>query len=80
MKKAFPKATVTKGFSIYGHEVRTGGESVNPYNPSTSESTLTSQYISFGLTWRIGRTEMESQQIHGKKPSGKKAKKDSNSQ
>ncbi|MBP5677634.1 MAG: outer membrane beta-barrel protein [Bacteroidales bacterium] len=52
--------------------VRTGGESVNPYNPSTSESTLTSQYISFGLTWRLGRTEMESQQTHGKKVSGKK--------
>jgi outer membrane receptor protein involved in Fe transport len=52
--------------------VRTGGESVNPYNPSTSESTLTSRYISFGLTWRIGRTEMESQQTHGKKPSGRK--------
>ena len=47
--------------------VRTGGESVNPYNPSTSESTLTSRYVSFGLTWRIGRTEMESQQSHGKK-------------
>ena len=52
--------------------VRTGGESVNPYNPSTSESTLTSRYISFGLTWRIGRTEMESQQTHGKKPNGRK--------
>ena len=24
VKKAFPKANVTKGFSIYGHEVRTG--------------------------------------------------------
>ena len=24
VKKAFPKATVTKGFSIYGHEVRSG--------------------------------------------------------
>ena len=47
--------------------VRTGGESINPYNPSTSESTLTSRYVSFGLTWRIGRTEMESQQQHGKK-------------
>lgn len=47
--------------------VRTGGESVNPYIPSTSESTLTSRYVSFGLTWRIGRTEMESQQSHGKK-------------
>ncbi len=52
--------------------VRTGGESVNPYNPSISESTLTSRYISFGLTWRIGRTEMESQQTHGKKPSGRR--------
>ena len=52
--------------------VRTGGESINPYNPSTNESTLTSRYISFGLTWRIGRTEMESQQTHGKKPSRKK--------
>jgi len=52
--------------------VRTGGESVNPYNPSISESTLTSRYISFGLTWRIGRTEMESQQTHGKKSSGRK--------
>ena len=44
--------------------VRTGGESVNP---STTESTLTSQYVSFGLTWRLGRTEMEPQQTHGKK-------------
>ena len=46
--------------------VRTGGESVNPYNPSTTESTLTSRYVSFGLTYRLGRTEMESQQTHGK--------------
>ena len=52
--------------------VRTGSESVNPYNPSISESTLTSRYVSFGLTWRIGRTEMESQQTHGKKSSGRK--------
>ena len=52
--------------------VRTGGESVNPYNPSTSESTLTSRYVSFGLTWRIGRTEMESQQQHEKKRSERK--------
>ena len=54
--------------------VRTGGESTNPYNPSTTESTLTSQYVSFGLTWRIGRTEMEGQQTHGKKASGKRKK------
>lgn len=47
--------------------VRKGGESTNPYNPSTSESTLTSQYVSFGLTWRIGRTEMEGMHQHGKK-------------
>lgn len=47
--------------------VRTGGESVNPYNPSTSESTITSQYVSFGLTWRIGRTEMEGMQQKEKK-------------
>ena len=52
--------------------VRTGGESVNPYNPSISESTLTSRYVSFGLTWRIGHTEMESQQTHGKKPIGRR--------
>ncbi len=52
--------------------VRTGGQSVNPYNPSSSESSLTSRYISFGLTWRIGRTEMESLQQHGKKSGGKK--------
>ena len=52
--------------------VRTGGESINPYHPSISESTLTSRYVSLGLTWRIGRTEMESQQTHGKKPSGRK--------
>ena len=51
--------------------IRTGGESVNPYNPSTNESTLTSRYVSFGLTWRLGRTEMESQQTHGKKASHK---------
>jgi hypothetical protein len=47
--------------------VRTGGESVNPYNPSTSESTLTSRYVSFGLTWRLGRTEMEGMQQKEKK-------------
>lgn len=52
--------------------VHTAGESVNPYNPSTSESSLTSRYISFGITWRIGRTEMESQQTHGKKASRKR--------
>ncbi len=52
--------------------VRTGGESVNPYNPSVSERTLTSRYVSFGLTWRIGHTEMESLQTHGKKPIGRK--------
>lgn len=69
--------------------VRTGGASTNPYNPSTTESTLTSQYVSFGLTFRfsayaieapqellhIGRTEMEGQQTHGKRASGKKTKK-----
>ena len=55
--------------------VRTGGESVNPYNPSTSESTLTSRYVSFGLTWRIGRTELEDLQQHGKKSGGRKTKK-----
>ncbi len=47
--------------------VRTGGESVNPYNPSTSESTLTTKYVSFGLTWRLGRTEMEGMQQKEKK-------------
>ena len=47
--------------------IHTGGESINPYNPSSNESTLTSRYVSFGLTWRLGRTEMESQQTHGKK-------------
>lgn len=51
---------------------RTSGESVNPYNPSISESTLTSRYVSIGLTWRIGRTEMESQQSHGKKSNSRK--------
>ncbi|MBO4741738.1 MAG: TonB-dependent receptor family protein [Bacteroidales bacterium] len=59
---------------IFG-TVRTGGESVNPYNPSTSESTVTSQYVSLGITWRIGRAEMESQQSHGKKSGTKKSKK-----
>ena len=58
--------------------VRTGSESVNPYNPSVSESTLTSRYVSFGLTWRIGRTEMESQQQHGRKPSGRKNRQQTN--
>ena len=52
--------------------VRTGGESINPYNPSNSEKTITSRYISLGLTWRIGRTEMERLQTHGKKVSGRK--------
>ncbi len=50
--------------------VRTGS-SVNPYNPSVSESTTDSRYVSFGLTWRLGRTEMESQQSHGKKATPK---------
>ena len=49
----------------------TGGESVNPYNPSTAESTLISQYVSFGLTYRLGRTEMEGMQQHGNKTSHK---------
>ena len=31
MKKAFPKANVTKGFSIYGHEVRTGKAKVEKW-------------------------------------------------
>ena len=31
VKKAFPKATVTKGFSIYGHEVRTGKDKVEKW-------------------------------------------------
>ena len=55
--------------------VRTGSESINPYNPSTAESTLTSRYVSLGLTWRIGRTELESRQTHGKKSGGRKTKK-----
>ncbi len=54
--------------------VRSGGLSVNPYNPSVSESTTESRYVSFGLTWRLGRTEMESQQSHGKKEPRKKGK------
>ncbi len=52
--------------------VRTGGSSLNPYNPSVSESTTESRYVSFGLTWRIGRTEMEAQQTHGKKDAKKR--------
>lgn len=31
VKKAFPKATVTKGFSIYGHEVRSGKAKVGKW-------------------------------------------------
>ena len=31
VKKAFPKATVTAGFSIYGHEVRTGKAKVEKW-------------------------------------------------
>ena len=54
--------------------VRTGGSSVNPYNPSVSESTTESRYVSFGLTWRLGRTEMETRQTHGKKEPRKKGK------
>lgn len=54
--------------------VRTGGFSVNPYNPSVSESTTDSRYVSFGLTWRLGRTEMETQHTHGKKEPRKKGK------
>ncbi len=54
--------------------VRTGGSSVNPYNPSVSESTTDSRYVSFGLTWRLGRTEMEAQQTHGKKEPRRKNK------
>ena len=31
VKKAFPKSNVTKGFSIYGHEVRTGKAKVEKW-------------------------------------------------
>ena len=31
VKKAFPKATVTQGFSIYGHEVRSGKAKVGKW-------------------------------------------------
>ena len=31
VKKAFPKATVTGAFSIYGHEVRTGRAKVEKW-------------------------------------------------
>ena len=31
VKKAFPKATFPKGFSIYGHEVRTGKAKVEKW-------------------------------------------------
>ena len=31
VKKAFPKATVTQGFAIYGHEVRTGKAKVEKW-------------------------------------------------
>ena len=31
VKKAFPKATVIKGFSIYGHEVRSGKAKVEKW-------------------------------------------------
>lgn len=51
--------------------VRTSGSSINPYNPSVSESTTESRYVSFGLTWRLGRTEMEARQTHGKKATPK---------
>lgn len=54
--------------------VRTGGSSVNPYNPSVSESSTESRYVNFGFTWRLGRTEMEAQQNHGKKEPKKKNK------
>ena len=54
--------------------VHTGGSSVNPYNPSVRESTTESRYVSFGLTWRLGRTEMEAHQTHGKKEPRKKDK------
>ena len=47
--------------------IRTSGASVNPYNPSTSESTLTSHYVSFGLTWRLGHTEIEHNESTAKK-------------
>lgn len=31
VREAFPKATVTRGFSIYGHEVRTGRAKVEKW-------------------------------------------------
>ena len=31
VKREFPKATVTKGFSIYGHEVRSGRAKVEKW-------------------------------------------------
>ena len=44
------------------------------FNSSVSESATDSRYVSFGLTWRLGRTEMEYQQSHGKKGPRKKGK------
>lgn len=41
---------------------------------SHDSSATDSRYASFGLTWRLGRTEMESQQSHGKKEPRKKGK------
>ena len=37
----------------------TGTESLNPYHSSSYNYSFNSRYISLGLTWRIGRMELE---------------------
>ena len=44
---------------VYSGSRSTGTESLNPYHSSSYNYSFNSRYISIGLTWRIGRMELE---------------------
>lgn len=52
----------------------TGTGSLNPYHSSTYNYTYNSRYVSLGITWRIGRMELEEKESQRFRASGKAAK------
>ena len=44
---------------VYSGSRSTGTESLNPNHSSSYNYSFNSRYISLGLTWRIGRMELE---------------------
>ena len=51
-----------------------GSTSINPYSPSTDNSTYNSQYITFGITLRFGKMELADSGKEGIQESGGKGK------